>query len=237
MEVVDLAHPYSPDFPLYPGYDPTEVAARFSIETNGFFAQGWSFDEHTGTHVDAPAHFDASGTTADAIPPGDLVLALVVVDIREKVRADPEATLDPDDVLRWEKRHGALPDRSIVCALTGWDRHAASESAYLNRDASGAMRFPGFSADTSELLLERTGVVAIGLDAPSLDHGSSTEFPVHRTWLGVGGRYGIENLTRLDAVPPLGAELVVGLPPWRDGSGGPCRPLALLRRTHRSVEA
>lgn len=229
MEVIDLAHPYSPDFPLYPGYDPVEVASRFSIAADGYFAQGWSLDEHSGTHVDAPAHYDPHGATADAIPASDLVLSLVVIDVRDKVRADPEATLDADDVLAWERRHGDLPQQSIVCALTGWDSHAPDEAAYLNPDGDGVLRFPGFAADAAELLIERGDRVrAIGLDSPSLDHGSTQEFPVHHTWLPAG-RFGIENLTRLDAVPPLGATLVVGLPGWRGGSGGPCRPLALLR--------
>jgi len=155
MEVIDLAHPYSPDFPLYPGYDPVEVASRFSIAADGYFAQGWSFDEHSGTHVDAPAHYDPDGSTADAIPASDLVLSLVVIDIREKVRGDSEATLDADDVLRWERRHGDIPQHSIVCAHTGWDRRARDEAAYLNADGNSVLHFPGFSADSAELLIER----------------------------------------------------------------------------------
>jgi kynurenine formamidase len=36
----------------------------------------------------------------------------------------------------------------------------------------------------------------------------------------------LENLANLQRIPPNGAEVVVGLVPWEQGSGGPCRVLA-----------
>jgi kynurenine formamidase len=39
-------------------------------------------------------------------------------------------------------------------------------------------------------------------------------------------RYGIENLAGLDGIPPRGATAYVGLIPWEEGSGGPCRVIA-----------
>ena len=68
---------------------------------------------------------------------------------------------------------------------------------------------------------------AVGLDTASLDFGASTDFAFHVGWLPTG-RYGIENLTRLNDVPPCGAILVVGAPKLQTGSGGPSRILALL---------
>ena len=55
--VLDLSHPLTPEFPLFPVYNPVEVAERFTVPKDGFFVRAWSFDEHCGTHVDAPAHF------------------------------------------------------------------------------------------------------------------------------------------------------------------------------------
>jgi len=63
---VDLTYPLSPAFPLFPVYDPVEVAKRFTVAEDGFFVQRWSFDEHCGTHVDAPAHFGEDAATAGA---------------------------------------------------------------------------------------------------------------------------------------------------------------------------
>jgi kynurenine formamidase len=89
------------------------------------------------------------------------------------------------------------------------------------------MHFPGFSVDAVEFLQhEREGVRAIGLDAPSLDFGPSSEYSAHRSWLP-SGRFGIENLKDLDQIAPRGALLIVGAPRLHGGSGAPARILAL----------
>ena len=87
------------------------MAERFSVPDDGFFVRSWSFDEHCGTHVDAPAHFAAEGATVERLDPADLLLKVAVIDVREKVAADEDALIEPDDVLAWEARRGRLPDR------------------------------------------------------------------------------------------------------------------------------
>ena len=112
--------------------------------------------------------------------------------------------------------------------LTGWSSRAHDPAAYLNADAGGTMHSAGFSAELTEFLKdERPGVRAIGLDTASLDIGASADFPAHVSWLP-SGRYGIENLANLDALPPLGAVAIVGAPRLAGGSGGPTRVLALV---------
>jgi kynurenine formamidase len=74
-------------------------------------------------------------------------------------------------------------------------------------------------------LAERRDVTAIGVDTMSLDPGNSMTFPVHVNFLA-SDRYGIENLANLDRIPPRGALAYVGLIPWEEGSGGPCRVIA-----------
>jgi kynurenine formamidase len=226
--VVDLTYTLTPDFPLFPPYDPTRVAQKFTCAQDGYFVQSWSFDEHCGTHVDAPAHFAEGAATVDRIAPEELVLDACVIDVSARVAADHDATLTPDDILAWESRHGRLPDRCAVFALTGWGSRVADPAAYLNADDGGTLHSPGFSGDAADFLrLERPGVRAIGLDTASLDIGASADFPAHVSWLP-SGRYGIENLANLDRVPPTGALVVVGAPTFAGGSGGPTRVLALV---------
>ena len=67
----------------------------------------------------------------------------------------------------------------------------------------------------------------IAVDTLSLDHGISADFAVHYSWLPAG-RWGIENIANLDAVPASGATLVVGAPKVRKGTGGPCRIFAMV---------
>ena len=225
--VLDLSHPFSPEFPLFPIYNPVEVADRFTVAKDGFFVRAWSFDEHCGTHVDAPAHFGGAAT-ADEIDPAELLLTAAVLDVRERAARDHDAIVEPDDVLAWESRHGPLPDRCAVLALTGWGERAGDAAAYLNADDAGVLHSPGFGGEAAEFLAaERPQVRAIGLDTASLDIGASTDFPAHVAWLP-GGRYGIENLANLERVPPSGAMLFIGLPALKGGSGGPARILGLL---------
>ena len=60
------------------------------------------------------------------------------------------------------------------------------------------------------------------MDTLSTDPGNSTTFPAHEV-LGRSDRWGLENLTNLDRLPPRGATAFVGLVPWEEGSGGPAR--------------
>ena len=227
-QVVDLTHTLRPDFPLFPVYNPVEVAERFSVRDDGFFVRSWSFDEHCGTHVDAPAHFSAGGATVDLLDPADLLLAVAVVDVRERVERDHDALVEPDDVLAWERRHGKLPERTALFALTGWGTRAGDAVAYLNADEGGTLHSPGFSAETADFLREeRPGVRAIGLDTASLDIGASADFAAHVSWLP-SGRYGVENLANLERLPEAGAVVTVGAPTFQGGSGGPARVLALV---------
>jgi len=226
--VVDLAHVLSPDSPLFPVYDPVRVAQKFTVEQDGFAVRSWAFDEHSGTHVDAPAHFASGATTVDDIPAAELVLPAVVLDVRERLGGDPDGVIVEDDVLDWERRHGPLPERCALFVLTGWGERAGDPVAYINQDESGVLHSPGFSPEICSFMAgERPGVRAIGLDTASLDPGFSEDFAAHVAWLPTG-RYGIENLANLEEVPPTGATVVVGVPRFEAGTGGPARVLALL---------
>jgi kynurenine formamidase len=57
-------------------------------------------------------------------------------------------------------------------------------------------------------------------------HGARAGMVSRRGLLLGADRYGIENLANLGRVPPRGAEATVGVIPWEEGSGGPCRVLA-----------
>jgi kynurenine formamidase len=108
---------------------------------------------------------------------------------------------------------------------SGWDARAGDPDAYKNADADGVYHFPGFGIDAVEYLLDRERAAVIGVDTLSLDPGNSATFPVHNTWLP-SDRYGLENIANLAAIPPRGAQLIVGVIPWEEGSGGPLRLLA-----------
>jgi kynurenine formamidase len=222
QRVVDLTHPFTTDFPVYTG-DQATRRTLVTVQQNGFYAQEWTFEEHTGTHMDAPGHFVVRGRLVTALRPRELVLPIVVIDISDRAADDPDTVVRPADLRRFERRHGRIPRGALVAMWSGWDRKLGDPD-FTGRDAGGTYHFPGFGEAAIELLDERR-VAAIGVDTLSLDHGPSRTFGVHVAWLG-GDRYGLENLANLDRIPPRGAVATVGVIPWQRGSGGPARVLA-----------
>jgi kynurenine formamidase len=67
----------------------------------------------------------------------------------------------------------------------------------------------------------------MAVDTLSTDFGASADFATHYAWLPAG-RYNIECLAGLDALPASGATLIVGAPKHRGGSGGPARIFAMV---------
>ncbi len=220
----DLTHVFSAGFPVYAGDTATRTTID-SIEENGFYAQEWRFGEHSATHMDAPGHFTAGGRLVDELEAEELFAPAVVIDISRRAARDPDAEVEPRDLARYEWRYGRIPRGAIVFMYSGWEERLPDAEAFLNADANGTYHFPGFGIDAVEWLLERRDPRGIGVDTLSLDPGNSTTFAVHTRLLGAD-RYGVENVANLARIPARGAEAVVGVIPWEQGSGGPCRVLA-----------
>ena len=224
--IQDLTHTVGPDFPVFPGYDPMRIESFSTIEDDGFNSKTLTFNEHTGTHLDAPLHVAADGESADRYPVERFLAPLAVVDISSRAASDADATLTVDDLLAWEDAHGPLPAGAFVAMHSGWAEKANDPAAFLNADDSDALHFPGFAPEVGEFLLGERDVVGIGTDTLSLDPGNSEDLAIHSTWLPAG-RYGIENLAGLGAVAPSGATIVVGAPKHEGATGGTLRALAL----------
>ena len=221
----DLTHTFREGFPVFvTGEEPLrETIADYA--TSGFYAQKWTFGEHSGTHMDAPGHFIPGGRFSPEITLQELVIPLVVVDIRKRARKDPNAMVELDDIKKFERRHGKIPRGALVAADSGWAAKVDDPDAFKGGDAFPNYNFPGWGLEAAMYLAEKRDITGIGIDTLSLDPGNSSTFPVHVNYLATD-RYGIENLTGLDCVPPRGATAYVGLIPWEEGSGGPCRVIA-----------
>ncbi len=226
---VDCTHELHERFPTYFGEPGFAMQRVFGFAENGFNLFELSVNEHTGTHIDAPLHFSADGASVAEIPVRDLVCPLCVVDIRAKAAEDDDAQVTPEDLKAWTDANGEFPDGACVAMLSGWGEYVDGERFRNVRgegDAAG-MHFPGFHADAAQMLLEHGSIAGIAVDTLSLDHGPSADFAVHYAWLPTG-RWGIECLANLEALPAAGATLVVGAPKHRGGSGGPARVIALV---------
>lgn len=226
QEVLDLSHVFSVNPPTYV---PGEVPSRsdfVTVENDGFYIQNWTFGEHTGTHIDVPAHFIGGADTVDMYPVQGYVSPAVVIDIAARAEDNSDTMLTVEDLMAWESDNGEIPPGALVCMYSGWDTRWNDVEAFRNADNDGVMHFPGFSGDAAAFLVEERDIHGIAVDTLSLDNGPSATFDTHYAILGAD-KYGLENVANLGQLLGRQAQVVVGVPRWEAGSGGPCRVLAL----------
>ena len=223
--VVDLTHVLHEEMPFWPGTGSFEIE-RLADYDAGYRIHRFSMWENNGTHIDAPAHFIEGGRSVNELSLNDLVVPVAVIDAREQAARDPDYRLSVKDVLAWEERNGRIEPGSLVAMNTGWHKKFSDPEAYVNQDEQGVLHFPGFSAAAAELLVARD-VAGIGIDTLSLDPGNDLSFPVHRIILGAG-KFQVENLNNLDALPAAGATAVIGVLPVRDASQAQARVFAFM---------
>jgi kynurenine formamidase len=226
-DVHDLTHTYSASLPVFPSFHPLRMTPKFSIAKDGFFASELTFDEHTGTHMDAPMHFIPGGTSADRLPVDRFFAPLVVFSIADRAAQDADTTVSVDDLLAWEKAHGRIPAGAFVAMYSGWEKLVPTPEKFINRDAKGVNHAPGFGGEAAEFLVKQRDIVGVGVDTLSLDATGLGTSVAHVTFLG-GGKYGIELLANLMNVPPAGATVIVGGPKHEGASGGPTRVYAVV---------
>jgi kynurenine formamidase len=224
--IIDLSHPLYEGMPYWTTGAPFRMIQEADYTDQGYQFYRYEMDENAGTHIDAPAHFIPGKHGIDEIPLEQLLVPAVVMDIQQRVRENHDYRLSDSDIYAWEERYGRVPPQSLVILNTGWYPRFTNPDGYLNKDENGIMHFPGFAPDSAELLVQRD-VVGIGIDTPSVDHGPSMDFPVHRVMLGAE-RYQIENLANLAQLPATGCWVFIGVLKVRKGVEAPARILALL---------
>jgi kynurenine formamidase len=234
-EWIDLSHAFGTDtiyWPTASGFELTADAKGMTEQGFWYEANSFRTAEHGGTHVDAPVHFAQGKLTTDAIPLARLTGPAVVVDVRERVRADPDYEVRVADLEAFEAQHGRIPDGAIVLLHTGFGARWPDRVRYLGTAERGLratfeLRFPGLHPSAARWLMEERAIDAVGIDTASIDHGKSRLFLSHRE-LFARDVPAFENVANLDRLPPTGA-FVVALPmKIAGGSGGPLRIAAFV---------
>tara|TARA_E500000305_G_scaffold79353_1_gene65115 strand:+ start:473 stop:1291 length:819 start_codon:yes stop_codon:yes gene_type:complete len=223
--VEDMTHTLDADFPTYFGESQFSMEQKFNYAEHSFNLFEYTVNEHTGTHIDAPLHFSADGTSVDEIPVSNLVAPLCVIDISTKAEESADSQVTPADLRTWMYEHGDIPANACVAMYSGWGEKVGS-AAFRGFDGE-KQHYPGFHVEAVKMLMEETGAASIAVDTLSLDYGMSGDFATHYAWLP-SGRFGIECVANLDKVPAKGATLVVGAPKHKGGTGGPARIFALV---------
>ncbi|XP_028403396.1 uncharacterized protein LOC114526093 [Dendronephthya gigantea] len=192
------------------------------------------FNEHTGTHIDAPVHFAKGKLTVDQIPPKDLIAKAIVVDITEQTLKDRDYALTIDDFKNWEEKHGTIPDGSIVFILTGLGKYWGNYEKYMGKEkkSNGEFHWPGFANATAQWLVDKRKIKGVGTDARSYDVGPSETFPAHQIFLG-NNIYCLETVANIEKLPVKGAVVYVMPMKIKGGTGGPTRVIAKTKPAGR----
>jgi len=223
-KVVDLTHAWDGSFPTFDGKPGILYEPAVKFEESGYQLWKLTIYEHSGTHIDAPLHFSADGTSVADLAPERLVCPICVLDLTAKAAEDANCMVEPEDIEAWVSANGDIPAGACVAMHTGWAAKVATPE--FRNTPDGNFAFPGFSKAATDMLAG-LDVACIGVDSLSLDPGNSADFAVHFSWLP-GGRFGIECLANLDQLPAKGATVFIGAPKHKGGTGGPARVMAVV---------
>jgi kynurenine formamidase len=229
LTVHDVSPTLGPDTPMWFMYDPPAVTPYWQREDAGSAVNTMTLNEHSGTHIDAPYHFDPEGKTMDEVAPDTLLL-------RPYKKFDLTALhLQPGDLIDAAALTGAadaagfaVQPGDVAIIECGWDRHLP-DGADARPAGWWGRNQPGLAEDACALLAE-AGVVAVASDTAACDvalrdgevlagHGHTDAFLPRGILI-------VEGLTGLADVPATG--LLVALPlKIQGGTGSPVRILLL----------
>jgi kynurenine formamidase len=223
--VLDASPTIAPGMPVFPGHPEVRVDAARTHSRDGYFLQELTLGEHTGTHVDAPAHADPGRpeATIDTFPAARFVVPYVLADLAP-LGLGPGGLATAAHVAVAVAEAGGPPEAGDALLLHfGWDVHRDGPPGWW------AGNTPGLDAGACELIAGwRVGLV--GSDTATCDsaavEGAIVADHGHRTWFLPHDILLVEGLQGLGTAPRRG--LIVAAPlKVRGGSGAPARVLLL----------
>lgn len=209
---VDLTHRIEEEMPVFPGDPPPEISEVMVLGQDMCTVQSIRFNNHIGTHLDAPSHFIEGGTTVDKIPLQSLMGKAVILDFTNKGKND---FITREELQVHQYR--ILPG-SRVLIKTGWHVNFISVAFYEG--------FPCLTQEAAEYLVQLK-ITLLGMDTPSpspLDDPGQT---IHTTLLGAGIVI-LESVKNLTLIDRNQCQIIVLPLPIKGFSGSPCRVVAVL---------
>jgi arylformamidase len=204
MAIFDVSLTLKKGMPTYPGDPSFSIERRFAIKNgDGFNLSLLSLTTHTGTHIDAPAHYLDGGTTIELAPLDILIGPGIILDMRG-VNIIDRGILENSGLID-EKRVFFKTDNSLKV------QEPEIKHDYTYIEDSGA-----------RLLIEK-GVKLVGVDYLSVDRLDDEDAPAHRILLS-SGAFIVEGLDLFKA--PIGPCQIYCLPlKIEGGDGAPARVL------------
>lgn len=204
--IFDITQPMHPNMAVWPGDSPfasPQVAKiKDGLAVNVSRVQ---MSSHTGTHVDAPYHFDEEGTRLDQMSLHPFLGKAQVISLNKHAGA-----LTADDFAGYDL---TLAPRLLL------------HTALSERDHTQFQKEFHYPSPDCVTWLAEQGIILYGTDAPSVDAFNSKEMTSHKTLLK-------HQITILEGIVltdvPDGLYELIALPlKMIDGDGSPVR--AILR--------
>jgi kynurenine formamidase len=228
MRYIDLGWTISEDMPMFARYPKVTIRRWWTTYSDfhdeegkptGYASNALFIGEHTGTHMDAPIHFNPQGVTLEHVRPDVLIGETVVVDVTHR---KPHEHYTAEDILAWEEKTGErIKEDDIVLFHT----HAPE---LWSRPEQYVTEYPGLSVDGARLLRDRR-VRAVGTDTINLDHPDDWTFPAHITLMRAYPQniLVMENYCNLHLCPTRFWQVCTILK-IEGGTASPIRPLAQI---------
>ena len=227
MRMVDLAPRLERGIPRWPTHPHLTIDKAVTHEHDGYYCQAIMMAEHTGAHVDAPAHMlpHRMDRTIDTFPADHLFSAAVLYDLSEH-DLKPGDLVSPAMIEACERKTGVKVGKGEIALVNyGWMKR------YWRTDGEAqwyVLNAPGMSEDTTEWFRNR-GVKAVGTDTvageTSIVDGKPGGNPGHmKSWLP-NDILIVEMLANLEQVTPRSLFMAMPLH-IHEGSGSPIRPVA-----------
>lgn len=201
----DISQVLHDHIPVWPGDTPFQYRVSWGMEESGSVNVGQvTMSTHTGTHIDAPYHFDNDGKRVI-----DLDFNLYIGHAKV-IHLNQPASIGISD-LKDESLHGV---KRLLIRTDAWkDKTVFPES------------IPHIEPELAAYLAEQ-GVQLLGLDLPSVDPLDSKELSAHHELNG-NGIHILEGLV-LDEIDPGDYELAALPLPLQQADGSPVR--AVIRK-------
>ncbi|BCS81915.1 cyclase family protein [Anaerocellum diazotrophicum] len=165
MRIIDVSSPISNSMVYFPGDPKPQISKVYSIEKGeAANVSKLILSSHTGTHIDAPAHFIKDGRTVDQIPLEYLIGEVKVFEV-----------YDNDSITRefLESKDIDYGDRIFF---------KTKNSQYLSNTSEFYENYVYLSLEAAQFLIEKK-VQVVGIDCLSIEEFASYDFAVHKLLL------------------------------------------------------
>jgi kynurenine formamidase len=226
----DVSPTLNPDVGMFFLHTAPQVQVIGDHATHGVASNTWEMSEHSGSHVDAPFHFDPRGATVEDLPLDALFFKPFKKFDLKPFDPQPGEPVTLGQLMEAAARGGfTLEDGDVALLDFGWDQYLP-EGANAKDPGWWGANEPGLSDDACGYLAT-AGTCAVACDTAACDFsirdGEVSAGTGHTQHFLPNGILIVEGLRRLHEVPSSG--LFVALP--LKLAGGTASPLRVMLLT------